>query len=101
MVAVDTETTSPRSDAGGAVRHLARGRARTGLLHSAAAIAEGGDGRPVRRRARAGQIEADALARLKPLLEDASVLKIGQNLKYDWLVLAQHGIRSRPSTTRC
>ena len=33
---------------------------------------------------------ADALAALKPLLEDASVLKIGQNLKYDMTVLAEH-----------
>ena len=33
-----------------------------------------------------------ALAVLKPLLEDRSVLKIGQNLKFDMLVLAQHGI---------
>lgn len=38
----------------------------------------------------------DALAALKPLLEDASVLKIGQNLKYDLLVLAQHGITVAP-----
>ncbi len=39
-----------------------------------------------------GQIaEKDALAALKPLLEDEAVLKIGQNLKYDWLVFAQHG----------
>jgi DNA polymerase-1 len=34
----------------------------------------------------------DALQSLKPLLEDPSVLKIGQNLKYDCVVLAQHGI---------
>ena len=34
----------------------------------------------------------DALAVLKPLLEDDSVLVIGQNLKYDALVLARHGI---------
>ncbi|MEM1049243.1 MAG: DNA polymerase I, partial [Pseudomonadota bacterium] len=34
----------------------------------------------------------DALAALKPLLEDPSVLKIAQNLKYDWLVLIRHGI---------
>jgi DNA polymerase-1 len=41
----------------------------------------------------AGQIsEKDALAVLKPLLEDKAVLKIGQNLKYDWLVFAQRGI---------
>jgi len=35
---------------------------------------------------------SDALARLKPLLEDTSVLKIAQNLKYDWLVMKRHGI---------
>lgn len=34
-----------------------------------------------------------ALARLKPWLEDASSLKVGQNLKYDMHVLANHGIR--------
>ena len=43
-----------------------------------------------------GQIpEKDALAALKPLLEDKAVLKIGQNLKYDWLVFAQRGIEMR------
>lgn len=36
--------------------------------------------------------ETQALAALKALLEDKAVLKIGQNLKYDWLVLAQRGI---------
>ena len=34
----------------------------------------------------------DAIALLKPLLEDDSVLKIGQNLKFDMLVMARHGI---------
>jgi len=34
----------------------------------------------------------EAIAALKPLLEDASVLKIGQNLKYDYNVLARHGV---------
>jgi len=38
----------------------------------------------------------EALAVLKPLLEDASVLKIGQNLKYDCLVLARYGIVLSP-----
>lgn len=39
------------------------------------------------------QIDFDqALARLKDLLEDESVLKIAQNLKYDMLVLNQLGI---------
>jgi len=40
-----------------------------------------------------GQIKPDeALAILKPLLEDDGVLKIGQNVKFDMLVFAQHGI---------
>ena len=38
----------------------------------------------------------DALGVLAPLLEDPSVLKIGQNLKYDCVVLAQHGIALTP-----
>jgi DNA polymerase-1 len=33
------------------------------------------------------------LEKLKPYLEDARYKKIGQNLKYDWSVLYQHGIR--------
>src|SRR5262249_13126122 len=40
-------------------------------------------------------IEA-ALAVLKPLLEDPAVLKIGQNLKYDCVVLRHHGITVAP-----
>ncbi len=44
-----------------------------------------------------GQIPHDqALARLKPVLEDASILKIGQNVKYDWKILARAGIRMAP-----
>jgi DNA polymerase-1 len=38
----------------------------------------------------------ETLAALKPLLEDPSVLKIGQNLKYDCLLLARHGISVAP-----
>jgi DNA polymerase I len=38
----------------------------------------------------------DALAVLRPLLEDPAILKIGQNLKYDCVVLAQHGISLGP-----
>jgi DNA polymerase-1 len=34
----------------------------------------------------------EVLARLKPLLEDDRALKVGQNLKYDMSVLANHGI---------
>lgn len=38
----------------------------------------------------------DALSRLKNLLEDDSILKIGQNLKYDISVMAQHDIGIAP-----
>src|SRR6202044_1352523 len=40
--------------------------------------------------------ETAILERLKPLLEDPSVLKIAQNLKYDYLVFLQRGIRIAP-----
>src|ERR1700688_3410483 len=36
--------------------------------------------------------EEDALKVIKPLLEDKSILKVAQNMKYDWLVFAQRGI---------
>ncbi|HEY4029542.1 MAG TPA: DNA polymerase I, partial [Caulobacteraceae bacterium] len=38
----------------------------------------------------------EALARLKPLLEDPAVLKVAQNAKYDMAVLARHGIEVGP-----
>ncbi len=44
-----------------------------------------------------GQMDTRAaLERLGPLLADPSILKIGQNLKYDALVLTQHNIRIAP-----
>jgi DNA polymerase I len=45
----------------------------------------------------AGQIpEREALGRLKTVLEDSGVLKIGHDLKSDFLVLARHGIALAP-----
>ena len=38
----------------------------------------------------------EALALLKPLLEDPAVLKIGQNIKYDWVVMARQDIAMAP-----
>jgi len=38
----------------------------------------------------------ETLARLKPLCEADAVLKIGQNLKYDALLLARHGLELSP-----
>ncbi len=44
-----------------------------------------------------GQIPmSEALDLLKPMLEDPAVLKIAQNLKYDWLVMIQRGIDVSP-----
>ena len=43
------------------------------------------------------QIPLDAaLARLKPLLEDPSILKVAQNAKYDLAVLSRYGIEVAP-----
>ena len=37
-----------------------------------------------------------AIAKLKPLLEDPAVLKVGQNIKYDMAVFRRHGIEIGP-----
>ncbi|RKQ67986.1 DNA polymerase I [Oceanibaculum indicum] len=37
-----------------------------------------------------------ALELLKPMLEDPSVLKVGHNMKYDWLIFRRHGIEVAP-----
>jgi DNA polymerase I len=43
------------------------------------------------------QMTEDAvLARLKPLLEDPSILKIAQNLKFDYIMFAQRGVFVAP-----
>jgi len=92
-VCVDTETTSlnaMQADLVGVALALAPGQAcYVPLTHGAS----GGldfDGAPE-------QIDkAAAIKMLKPLLEDPSVLKIGQNLKYDVLVLMKEGIALGP-----
>jgi DNA polymerase-1 len=44
-----------------------------------------------------GQIPIrDALAAIKPLMEDRSVLKVAQNLKYDLVIMQRHGIDVTP-----
>ncbi len=40
--------------------------------------------------------KAVVLAKLKPLLEDEGVLKIGHNLKYDWVMFDKEGIDAAP-----
>jgi DNA polymerase-1 len=39
--------------------------------------------------------EAEVFARLKPLLEDPAIQKVGQNLKPKWIVLQRYGITLR------
>jgi DNA polymerase I len=43
------------------------------------------------------QIPAEvALAKLKPLLEDPAILKVGHNFKFDWIVFDRRGIKVAP-----
>ena len=59
--------------------------------------AEGGEGLFGSTALAPGQMGLDAaLAALKPMLEDASVLKILQNAKYDVKILARYGIAVAP-----
>ena len=83
-VAFDTETDS-------LVMPLAR------LVGLSFAIAEGeGFYVPVRSPEPHTHLTTDAaLALLRPLIEDASVAKVGHNLKYDHAVLANHGVELR------
>ena len=95
IVAFDTETTSldpMQAELVGFSLAVRPGRAAyVPLAHKAGA----GDllgGGPVE-----GQIPArEALAALKVLLEDRSVLKVAQNLKYDLVMMHRHGIDVAP-----
>ena len=95
-VAVDTETTSldeMRADLVGLSLCPDAGLAAyvpLGHVEGASDLFGGGSLAP-------GQIPIDrALAMLKPMLEDPAVLKILHNAKYDWKILARHGIRMAP-----
>jgi len=101
LVAVDTETTGldplraemvgvSLSVAAGAACYIPLGH-RQGAPDGELDLAGDGGGLV------AGQMPRDeALAALKPLLEDPGVLKVGQNLKYDMLIFARHGIAVAP-----
>jgi DNA polymerase-1 len=96
VVAFDTETTSlDPLQAGlvGASLAVAPGEAcYIPIGHSAGepGLFDGGGLLP-------GQIgEAEAIALLKPLLEDPGVLKIGQNVKFDWHVFKRRGVEVAP-----
>ena len=93
LVAVDTETTSldaMKAELVGVSLSVEPGKA---CYIPVGHIAAGGgllDQAPV-------QLPRQAvLDKLKPLLEDPSVLKVGQNLKYDMLVLRRYGLSITP-----
>ena len=102
LVAVDTETTSldaMRAELVGVSLALDGGRAcyiplaHKGPAGQGALELSGPESEP----AEARQIPlADALAILKPVLEDPAVLKVGQNIKYDMHVFARHGVCPTP-----
>ena len=94
ILALDTETNSldaTRAELVGVSLALEPGRAcYVPLQHRDEADLFGGGLVP-------GQIPVrDALDALRPLCEDRAVLKIGQNLKFDWIVLKRHGIEVAP-----
>ena len=97
-VAVDTETTSldeMQADLVGISLSVDTGIA----AYIPLAHVKGGDDLFGAAERVAGQLDpAEVLAKLKPVLEDPSILKIGQNIKYDWKIFArQHpSIRIAP-----
>ncbi|EYD70615.1 DNA polymerase I [Limimaricola hongkongensis] len=95
-VAVDTETTSldeMRADLVGISLALAPGHA----CYIPLAHRSGEEGLFGSDALRDGQMPMDrALEMLKPVLEDAAILKIGQNMKYDLKIFAGLGIDVAP-----
>ncbi|HLJ65157.1 MAG TPA: 5'-3' exonuclease H3TH domain-containing protein, partial [Stellaceae bacterium] len=100
-VAVDTETNSLeawRADLVGVSLAVEPGRACYIPLGHKGAPSQGSlglDEAAVSEAPRQIPME-EALARLKPMLEDPGVLKIGQNIKYDLQVFARYGIVLAP-----
>ena len=95
-VAVDTETTSldeMRADLVGVSLCIEPGKA----AYIPLGHRNGGDDLFGDSKLLEGQMPLEeALALLKPMLEDDSILKIGQNMKYDFKIFARHGIRIAP-----
>jgi len=97
QVSIDTETTSlnaMRAQLVGISLSIEAGKAcYIPLGHRAVASGEldfGDNGDPE-------QLPMDqVLTTLKPILEDPAILKIGQNIKYDYLILAKHGLHISP-----
>ncbi|MBS3978823.1 MAG: DNA polymerase I [Rhodobacteraceae bacterium] len=96
QVAIDTETTSldeMRAELVGISLAVDPGRAAyIPLAHTTG----GGDLFGATARAPDQLTVTETLNALRPVLEDPSILKIGQNMKYDWKILARLGVRITP-----
>jgi DNA polymerase-1 len=104
-VAVDTETTSldpMRAELvgislaieGGHGCYIPVGHVEPGAHPEGELALSGAGGKPKRP---AGQLDrALVLKKLKPLLADPSVLKIGHNIKFDMIMFARHGVEVTP-----
>lgn len=95
-VAVDTETTSldeMRADLVGISLSVEPGKA----AYIPVGHRQGGGDLFASDALTEGQLPLEAvLAALRPVLEDDAILKIGQNMKYDWKIFARHGIEVAP-----
>ena len=99
FVAVSAETTTydhARAELVGIALALAPGQA--GYIPLGHYIAEGPDALALAAQTKGlKQLPLrEALAKLKPLLEDPSVLKLGHDIKYDCAIFTQHGIALAP-----
>lgn len=94
IVAVDTETDSlnaMRANLVGVSLSATAGRA------CYIPLGHGGDGLALDDEDAAKQIKLEkAVKLLKPMLQDPSIMKVGQNLKYDALVLSRYGVSIEP-----
>ena len=94
VVAVDTETDSlnaMRANLVGVSLATAAGRA------CYVPLGHGGDGLALDDEDAAKQIPLEkAMKLLRPLLQDPAVMKVGQNLKYDALILSRYGVSIAP-----
>ncbi|VAW00516.1 DNA polymerase I, partial [hydrothermal vent metagenome] len=94
VIAVDTETDSlnaMRANLVGVCLSVKTGEA------CYIPLGHGGDGLALDDEDAARQIKLEkALALLKPMFEDPSILKVGQNIKYDALVLSKYGVSISP-----
>lgn len=96
-VAVDTETTGLNEMTAGLVGISLCVEPGEACYIPVAHLAEAGNDLFASDALAEGQLPMDrVLTALKPVLEDPSILKIGQNMKYDAKIFARHGINVAP-----